>query len=55
MQKITKHIIKAIEKGMKIEKARHPDWDDNKHRMKVLVNLDADNEKVIIDFTKENQ
>ena len=53
MQKITKHIIKAIEKGMKIEKSKHPDWDENKHRMKVVVNLDDD--KIQLDFTKENK
>ena len=52
---MSKKIIKIIEQGIKFEKSKHPDWDDNKHRMKVLVNLDADNEKIVIDFTKENQ
>ena len=55
MDKITQHIIKAIDKATKIEKARHSDWNDNKHRMNVLVNIDKENEKIIVTATKENQ
>ena len=54
MDKITQHIIKAIEKSAKIEKAKHPNWDDNKHRMNVKVNIDEDNKKVVVTATKEN-
>jgi len=53
--KMSEKIIKIIEQGIKFEQSKHLDWDDNKHRMKVLVNLDADNEKIVIDFTKENK
>jgi hypothetical protein len=55
MDKMTQHIIKAIEKATKIEKARHSDWNDNKHRMNVLVNIDKENEKIVVTATKENQ
>ena len=55
MSPITKHIIKAIDKATKIEKARHPDWDDNKHRLNVLVDINKDDEKIIITATKENK
>ncbi len=55
MDKMTQHIIKAIDKATKIEKARHSDWNDNKHRMNVLVNIDKENEKIIVTSTKENQ
>ena len=54
MQKITQHIIKAIDKATKIERARHPDWDDNKHRLNVLVDIDNDKEKITVTATKEN-
>ena len=55
MDKMTQHIIKAIDKATKIEKARHLDWNDNKHRLNVLVNIDKENEKIIVTVTKENQ
>jgi len=55
MDKMTKHIIKAIEKTTKMEKARYPDWNDDKHCLKVLVNIDEENEKIVIDVTKENK
>jgi len=55
MDKMTQHIIKAIEKATKIEKDRHSDWNDNKHRMNVLVNIDKENEKIVVTATKENQ
>ena len=55
MQKITQHIIKAIDKATKIEKARHSDWNDDKHCLKVLVNIDEENEKIVIEVTKENK
>ena len=55
MQKITQHIIKAIDKATKIERARHPDWDDNKHRLNVLVDIDNDKEKITVTATKENE
>ena len=55
MQKITQHIIKAIDKATKIERARHPDWDDNKHRLNVLVDIDNDKEKITVTVTKENR
>ena len=54
MSPITKHIIKAIDKATKIERARHPDWDDNKHRLNLLVDINKDDEKIIITTTKEN-
>ena len=50
---MSKTIIKTIEQGIKFEKSKHPDWDENKHRMKVVVNLDDD--KIQLDFTKENK
>jgi hypothetical protein len=55
MDKITQHIIKAIDKATKIEKARHSDWDDNKHRLNVLVDINKDDEKIIVTATKENK
>ena len=55
MQKITQHIIKAIDKATKIEKARHSDWNDDKHIMNVKVNIDEDNKKVVVTATKENK
>ena len=55
MNEMSRQIIKAIEEGMKLEKERHPDFDDDKHLIKVVVNLDAINERVQINFTKENQ
>ena len=55
MQKITQHIIKAIDKATKIERARHPDWDDNKHCLRVLVDINKDEEKIIVTATKENK
>ena len=48
MSPITKHIIKAIDKATKIEKARHSDWNDDKHCLKVLVNIDEENEKIVM-------
>ena len=54
MDKMTKHIIKAIEKTTKMEKARYPDWNDDKHIMNVKVNIDEDNKKVVVTATKEN-
>ena len=55
MQKITQHIIKAIDKATKIEKARHSDWNDDKHCLKVLVDINKDDEKIIVTATKENK
>jgi hypothetical protein len=55
MNEISKEIIQAIKYGMKLEKEKHPDFDDDKHLIKVVVNLDAINERVQINFTKENQ
>jgi len=55
MDKMTKHIIKAIEKTTKMEKARYPDWNDDKHIMNVKVNIDEDNKKVVVTATKENK
>ena len=55
MDKMTKHIIKAIEKTTKMEKARYPDWNDDKHCLKVLVDINKDDEKIIVTATKENK
>ena len=55
MQQITKHIIKAIDEAAKIEKARHSDWNDNKHCLRVLVDINKDDEKIIVTATKENK
>jgi len=55
MNEISKAIIQAIKYGMKLEKEKHPDFDDDKHLIKVVVNLDTINERVQINFTKENQ
>ena len=55
MQQITKHIIKAIDEAAKIEKARHSDWNDNKHCLRVLVDINKDEEKIIVTATKENK
>ena len=55
MDKMTKHIIKAIEKTTEMEKARYPDWNDDKHIMNVKVKIDEDNKKVVVTATKENQ
>ena len=52
---MTKHIIQAIEKTTEIEKAKYPNWNDNKHIMNVKVNFDEENKKIVVTATKENK
>jgi hypothetical protein len=47
------NIIVAIEEGRQKEKAKHNDWDDNKHRIHVDISFNENGTE--LHFTKENK
>ena len=43
----------AMARGIEIEKSKYPDWDDNKHLIKVKIS--TSDGYLRLDFTKENK